>query len=173
MATEVKTVFVSSSARTSVDSPSSSFTVYLQNPVKDVFKAELLYASVPNSVYNLTNGSNVIQIDGNTYSIPTGYYGVTGLATELTYAIKPLSNVTATFLSNEGKYVLWRPDGPFTANVLSSELSDLLGIPVAVQQSSETPPLVTTPGVIPLYAYNTAYSENFKNFINCKISYRD
>ena len=162
MTTEVKTVFVTSSARAS--GQGNSFTVYLQEPVKDIFKAELLYASVPNSIHNLTNGTNVIEISGNTFSVPNGFYGVTGLANELTNAVNPLSGVSVTFLSNEGKYVLWNPDNQFTVNILSPELALLLGFKT-LNNVSGTAPVSSPPGVIPLYSNNTVYSETYKNFL--------
>lgn len=162
MTTEIKTVLVSSSARSS--GSGNAYTVYLQNPIKDVFKAELLYASVPNSIYNLSNGTNVIEISGNTFSIPQGFYGVTGIAKELTNAIYPLSNVSVTYLSNEGKYVLWNPHEPFTANILSSELAKILGF-TTVTNISQTAPSVSPPGIIPLYANSVAYSETYVNFL--------
>lgn len=162
MATEIKTVFVSSSARAS--GSGNSFTVYLQDPVKDIYKAELLYASVPNSIYNLTNGENVIEINGNTFSIPSGFYGVTGLARELTNAVAPLSNVSVSYLSNEGRYVLWNPVRSFTVNILSSELALLLGF-TNLNNVSQVPPSASPPGIIPLYAGNAAYAGTYKNFV--------
>jgi hypothetical protein len=161
MTTEIKTVLVSSSARAS--GSGNSYTVYLQNPIRDIYKAELLYASVPNSIYNLSDGTNILEISGNTFSIPPGFYGVTGIATELTSAIKPLSNVTVTFLSNEGKFVMWGPE-PFTANVLSPTMARILGF-TNVNNISQTPPLASPPGIIPLYADSTTYAQTYKNFL--------
>jgi hypothetical protein len=162
METEIKTVFVSSSARAS--GSGNAYTVYLQTPVKDIYKAELLYASVPNSLYNLTNGTDVIEINGNTFSIPVGFYDVTGLARELTNALVPLSNVSVTYLSNEGKYVLWNPSGSFTVSILSQELRTLLGF-TGSSYTSQVPPSASPPGVIPLYADNLAYAGTYKNFV--------
>ncbi len=163
MATEIKTVFVSSAA--SATGLGNSYTMYLQTPVKDIYKAELLYASVPNSMYNLPDGTGVISVSGNTFSIPRGYYEGVGLASELTNAIKQVSNVTVTFLSNEGKYLFTDPGKPFTVQVLSADLAQLVGLEVGVTYSSQSPPPVT-PGVVPLYASNAAYPQNFLKSTN-------
>jgi len=95
---------------------------------------ELLYASVPNTMYNLNDGTNVIGFTdtNNTidnvvlHTIPPGFYGAGGLCTEIVNATFLSSNVCVSFLQNEGKFLFTRPTS-FTMNIMTQEMASLLG----------------------------------------------
>jgi hypothetical protein len=59
----------------------------LNNTIKQVRKVELVSASVPNTLYNISNGSNIISIsnvsgDFLTFSIPDGFYKTIWIGTK-------------------------------------------------------------------------------------------
>ena len=66
--TEIRNIFCSSESRNvSQDPYGNSYTLHLTTPIKDVSKVELLHASVPNTLYNLTDGTGVIGLS-NTFT---------------------------------------------------------------------------------------------------------
>lgn len=149
---EVKNLYVSSENRNTTLFPyGNSYTLYLDTPIKDITMVELLYASVPNTMYNLTNGTNVIGFSATSdttptpgaeimQTLPSGFYGATGLATEITNAVYLSSNITVTWLQNEGVYYFSRPDGPFYMNVATNQMATLLGFPGAGEYASSNNP---------------------------------
>lgn len=127
---EVKTVFVTSTNRDLAKDPyGNSYTLYLSTPIKDITNVEILYASVPNTMYNLTNGLDVIQFNSNTYSLSEGFYNSTGLANEIECAECCIDHVQVQYLQNEGKYLFSSKCNTFTMNVLSKEVASMVGLP--------------------------------------------
>ena len=53
---------------------SNSYTVYLTKDLRNITQVDLVQASVPNVVYNITNGFEVINVNGQVYSIEEGFY---------------------------------------------------------------------------------------------------
>jgi len=116
-------VFANSVTRNSNLFPSgNSYTLYLSSPVRNVERVDLVSARVPNTMYNLTNGTNVLSIGGAQKSIPTGFYNTWDLAAQLTAA-----GLTTSYLSYSGKFSF---TGTFT--VSSPQLAQMLGVPVGV-----------------------------------------
>lgn len=133
--TEVKNIYVTSTNRDTNRFPyGNSYTLYLTTPIKDITNVELLYASVPNTMYNVTNGSNVIgftdtsNVTGNCVlvTIPLGFYGSTTMAGTIYNATSYYSNVAISYLSGEGLFLFTR-NTSFTMNVMTQELATLLG----------------------------------------------
>ena len=129
---EVRQLFVSSENRDTTLYPSgNSYTLHITEPIKDITRVELMYASVPNTLYNLSDvSSNVIEIDGVGFNIPPGFYGASALATELTYAITTDTGITVQYLPAEGKFLFTRPNtgGTFDIDIISPELAKMLGL---------------------------------------------
>jgi hypothetical protein len=127
---EVRQLFVSSENRNTTLYPSgNTYTLHITEPIKDIARVELLYASVPNTLYNLSDvSSNVIHVDSTEFSMPPGFYGASGLATELTYTINTDTGITVQYLQSEGKFLFTKTGAPFTMNVLSTELASMLGL---------------------------------------------
>ena len=171
MATEIKTVFISSAARDPKDT-GESYTVFLQTPVKDIFKAELLYASIPNTILNITNGSNVIttNVNGNgsnTFSIPTGFYSAGGIASEITNAINLTTGITLAYLGNEGRFIWYKLTEPFTVAINTVELATILGMQDSGTNFSSIPcPSNPTPPdtIYPFGANNSLYKNTYGNY---------
>jgi hypothetical protein len=109
--------------------------LHITNPIKHVSKVELLYASVPNSLYNITgteySESVVLSDTSNTFSIAPGFYNATSLALELQNAMYNKINVSVEYLPSEGKFLFSRPTSTgFSLISLTEELSKLIGIPM-------------------------------------------
>lgn len=173
---ESRTVFVSSENRDQTIFPNgNSYTLYLKEPIKEIRQVELLHASVPNSIYNVTDGSDVLSLsnvvatglsqtlgDLTTFSIPEGFYGATGLASSITNASSNVSGVTVTYLVNEGKMLFARDTtttGPFGLYIRTNEMAGLLGFDTSrvgnVIMSSNV--VVEVDQNLPLYSDNTIY----------------
>ena len=148
---EVKNLFVSSENRDTTIYPSgNSYVVELNTPIKDIRRVELLYASVPNTIYNVSDGTNVINIDSVDFSIPEGFYSGSGLATELTNAVNSTSSVTITYLQNEGKFLFTKASS-FTLVLTNAEMGNLLGLGTGTFNSIDA-------SGVPLYANNLRYT---------------
>ena len=155
---EEKNIYITSTNRDLVKFPyGNSYTLYLSTPIKDITKVELMYASIPNTVYNVNNGSNVIgftdtsNITGNCVmcTLPVGFYGTCSMAGAVYDATQYFSNVSCSFIMSEGKFFFTRPTS-FTMNVETQELASLLGFDfpcsIGATQASTTP-----------YAHNLMY----------------
>ena len=134
----VKYVFVDSTNRdTSIYPYGNTFTLHLTSPLHSVTQVDLVAARVPNTMYNLTNGTNVLVWSDLTttsnISIPTGYYSADGLAQALTNASGLLFNVD--FLCSEGKYMFSSNVANFTIEGKTSQIRSMLGIDPGVLSS--------------------------------------
>ena len=168
---EVYNLFVSSENRDVDKYPSgNSYTLHLPTILHNVTKVELLQASVPNSIYNVTDGSNVISVSNVTtsvggplvdFSIPVGFYDGCGLATELSAAIYNDTHVQVDYLEHEGKFFFYREDTSFTIVANTPEMENLLKLYVSTY--SQVPPTVTSPTYTPLFSNNLRYQN--KNFV--------
>jgi hypothetical protein len=99
----------------------SSYVLHLTTPIKDIERVDLVSARVPNTVFNCTNGSNVLSISSSNVSINPGFYSVYGLAQALTGAI------TLEYLPDEGHF-LFSSAASFTLYIHSQELATMLGL---------------------------------------------
>ena len=170
---EYRTVFVSSENRDkSIHPDGYSYTLHLSESIKDVEYAELLYASVPNSIFNLSTGTGVISFsntstgqvgisDMTTFSLSNGFYGATDIASSITNAVGNIAGITVTYLASEGKFLFARDKthGPFSMYSNTTEMSRLLGFSDSntnVQIDSSN--VAFTSGTdIPLYSDNQIY----------------
>jgi hypothetical protein len=95
---------------------------------------ELLYASVPNTMYNVNDGANVIGFSHtsdttgnvNLTTLSSGFYDTLNLPSAVYSASQVYSNVTVTYLSGEGKFLFTRPTS-FTMDIMTKELASLMG----------------------------------------------
>lgn len=139
----VKYVFADSTNRDTTLYPyGNAFTLHLTNPLHSIIQVDLVAAKVPNTMYNLTNGSNVLEwtntsnalapVQSNV-SIPTGYYSAYGLAHALANAAGFLFCVD--FIESEGKFLFSSNATSFTIQGRSSEIRTMLGINSGVHNS--------------------------------------
>jgi hypothetical protein len=169
MVGETRNVFVSSENRdTSIYPNGNSYTLHLTTPIKDISRAELLHASVPNSMYNLNDGSNVVAFSNSVsstgdpltyFSLPVGFYGAITLSEQIQNAISNVSNISVDYLEAEGKFLFTRdiaPDGPFQMKPETAEMATMLGFNDTTLLTS-TNVAVETGLNLPLYSDNLLY----------------
>ena len=101
----------------------NSYVLHLTTPIKDIERVDLVSARVPNTMYNLTRGSNVLSVNSSNVSLNDGFYSAYGLATALTAA----STIVLDYLPDEGHF-LFSNSASFTIFVHSEELSKMLGL---------------------------------------------
>lgn len=105
----------------------NAYVVHLPKPINSVVRIELVSAKVPNSMYNLTNGSNIM---ATTYtsnvSIPPGFYSASLLEEALNGKLDP-NHETVQYSEAEGKFLYFTKSPGAYANVYSSELNRMLG----------------------------------------------
>lgn len=171
---EVKNVFVTSENRDTAQFPyGNAYTLYLTNPIKNIRKVELVYASVPNTLFNLTSNANFISFSNTatktmsnlsnltSFSVAQGFYGASGLATEITNAIGNTTAITMSYLSSEGKFLFTRATGtgPFTMTINTVEAANLLGFPASVVGTAinSSNVAVGTSLQVPIYSDNVTY----------------
>jgi hypothetical protein len=122
-------VYVDSTNRDKTLFPNgSSYTLHLTDVVKNVSRVDLVAAKVPNTLFNVTNGSNVLTYTGisglSNIFLDTGFYSAYGIQSELTNSSNAL--VAYQYLPDEGKYLLFAAD-PFTVTFHTSEIAKLTG----------------------------------------------
>lgn len=101
----------------------NSYVLHLQTPIKNPVRVDLVSAKVPNSMYNLTDGSNVISFgDGTHVSLPPGFYSSDLLDTALIPYFQ--------YLPAQGRFKYMGTQN-FTLN--TNEISKLLGFDQGVQ----------------------------------------
>ena len=170
---EYKHIFVSSENRDQTKYPSgNNYVLHFTSPIKNVKRVELLHATVPNTIYTLSSGTNVISVSNTSatqgedltqISIPPGFYSGTGLASEITNAISNICGITSTFLPNEGKFLFTRSStSPFSIQVNTDEMRTMLGFDSGVIDSSNVATDYQSLE-IELYSDNTRYRD--KDFI--------
>ncbi len=139
----MQTIFVSSVGQ----AQGNDYVVNLVHPIKRVKRVELLYAQVPNSLYNLTvdGGASSISIStqspahSETYTIVPGFYSGAQLATEITSTIYSNSGVTCTYLAAEGKFVFTRSTDLVSITFNTTGIRTILGMPSgSITPSSST-----------------------------------
>lgn len=117
-------VFADSLNRDSNLYPSGdSYILHLTTPIKNIERVDLVSARVPNTMYNITNGSNVFSIGGAPVSIRNGFYSTYGMAAVVT------SNalVTLTYLPDEGKFAFSKTTA-FSITIQSEEFAKIVGL---------------------------------------------
>jgi len=157
---EVKNIFVTSTNRDVTRFPyGNSYTLYLTTPIKDITSVELLYAGIPNTMYNLTNGSNVIGFSSQSSNtlvfntLPEGFYSSATLSTTIYMATAYSANVSVGYIEAEGRFIFTRPTS-FVMNVATQELASLMGFDFPCN-------VTATNSATTVYANNLAYSNLF------------
>jgi hypothetical protein len=116
------------------------YTLYLTNPLKNISKVELVSAKIPNSIYNLNLGSNVLNFGGTSnLSLAPSFFSASTLASEITATGRLPAGLSIYYSANEGKYILYSASS-FTMNVTTQEMATMLGMPPGVVQTAVIPP---------------------------------
>jgi hypothetical protein len=104
----------------------NSYTLFLQTPVHNIKKVDLVSAKIPNTIYNLTSSSNVITIDSSSnIFLNSGFYSSISLVNAIN-GQDP--NVSVAYLDAQGKFIFY---GTFdTLTCLNAEIAEILGLPI-------------------------------------------
>lgn len=141
-------IFADSNNRTPTES-SNAYHLDIVSPIKNVTRVDLVSAKVPNSVYNVTTGS--ILLNGSTaYVLEPGFYSACGLASRLTTEL-----INTDFDENTGKFVFWST-ASFTLEAVSSDVRKVLGLTAGTKTSA-----LQTSG-----KYNGVYTVKSENVID-------
>lgn len=120
----------------------NSYVLHLTKPLRNVSRVDLVSAKIPNSIYNLTDGSNCYVVNGVSFSLAPGFYSAYGLADALTNHM-----ITVEYLPDQGKFIFY--DGnPFTLEFNNHEIRTMTG-------SGDSTTAQTTTG--------TPYENKYKN----------
>lgn len=85
----------------------NSYSVWTSGTIRMVKSVELVCARIPNTIYNIPNGSNVLQINSTPINLSPGFYSASSLVNDLTLQSNLSSiGMTTTYLQSEGKLVL-------------------------------------------------------------------
>lgn len=145
-------VYANSTQRDSVLYPyGNSYTLHLTKPIKNISRVDLVSAIVPNTVYNLTAGTNVIYInDTSNVSLNPGFYTASTLVSEFNDSRQVTSGTaTLAYLANEGHFIFYGSLTSITCN--SEEIANILGLPLGKTNA-------LTVASNPVYANNVTYS---------------
>lgn len=117
----------------------NAYTLYLTNPLKNISKVELVSANIPNSIYNLNLGSNVLNFGGTSnLSLAPSFFSASTLATEITATGRLPVGISVYYSANEGKYIFYSASS-FTMNATTQEMATMLGVPFGVVQTATGP----------------------------------
>lgn len=146
-------LYVDSRQRDVTQFPSgNSYTLFLQSPMHNVERIDLVSAKIPNTVYNLTRGSNVLLFSATSnVSFNPGFYSTCSIVDTFNNSDQ-VSNVMMTYLDAEGRFI-------FTGNLTSvttqtQEIADILGLPLGTTASI---PIASNPVYAGLFPTANAY----------------
>ena len=123
----IKYVYADSTNRDVILYPSgNSYTLHLTNPIKNIVRIDLVAAKVPNTMFNVNNGTNFLSIGSTFVSILPGYYSADGLASSITNASGGL--ISMYYLIDQGKFLFSNTTSAFTITPGTSEAKKTLGI---------------------------------------------
>jgi len=100
-----------------------SYVLHLTTPIKNIERVDLVSARVPNTMFNITEGSNVFSISGTPVSIRTGFYSAYGMADAVTAS----GTVTCDYLPDQGKF-LFSNASVFSITIQTEEFAKIVGL---------------------------------------------
>jgi hypothetical protein len=104
----------------------NAYTLFIQNPLKNVTKVELVSATVPNTIYNITDGVNIFSLNQTTNcSVSNGFYSTSCLVDSVNKS-EVGNDVTLAFLCEEGKFI-FHAQNEFTIDIFSNEFLSVTG----------------------------------------------
>jgi hypothetical protein len=157
----VREIYVDSRRRNE-NEHGNAYTLFIQTPLKNVNRVDLVAATIPNTMYNITNGANIFSISSTKISIANGFYSASSLACAVNSSMGGMPKMI--FLGEEGKFMIYSNVSSFNLNVLSSEFSAITNI-----HSGNSKIASPSTGIYcPCYAgVNFVKSSNVANFKTC------
>lgn len=120
-----------------VGTSGNAYSIWMSDTLRMITGVDLVCARVPNTMYNVTNGSNLFQINSTPINVAPGFYSSTSLVSDLAVQSNiAASGLSVAYLTSEGKFIF--------SNALSFSFSTangtLLGFPsnVAITSSLGT-----------------------------------
>jgi hypothetical protein len=110
----------------------SSYVLHLTTPIKNIERVDLVSARVPNTMYNITEGSNVFDINGTLVSIRNGFYSAFGMAEAVTAS----GAVTCDYIQDQGKYIFSNASA-FSITIQSEEFARIVGLSNAATYTAD------------------------------------
>lgn len=108
---ETRYIYVSSENRDINAWPSANtYVMDLIEPIRDIVEVNLLSARVPNTIYNITLGSNLLTINTTNVSVAPGFYTQQQIVSSL---VGVPAGITVSFQAPEGRFM-------FQGNTLTS-----------------------------------------------------
>ena len=101
----------------------NSYVLHLTRPIRNIEKVDLVSARVPNTMYNLTDGSNIFSYNSSNVSLNQGFYSAYTLA----QAVTSNATVTLDYLPQEGHFI-FSSASTFTLKIQSSEFGTMVGL---------------------------------------------
>lgn len=113
----------------------NNYSVWLSDTPKMIKSVDLVSARIPNTMYNIPNGSNVFQINNSVpINISPGFYSATSLVSDLRVQSNlASSNINVSYLTSEGKLVFSNLQS-FTFN--TQQYGNVFGFPSNVTVTS-------------------------------------
>jgi hypothetical protein len=102
----------------------NAYVLHLTTPIKNIERVDLVSARVPNTMYNITDGSNVFSIGSTPVDIRNGFYSAYGMAAAVTSASSPIG---LDYLPDEGKFIFSNA-GAFSITINSEEFAKIIGL---------------------------------------------
>lgn len=109
----------------------NTYVLHVPTTIKNVIKADLVSARVPNTMYNLTNGTNVFSTSSliSPVSMNPGFYSAQLLADEINERLNIREAIQ--YSQAEGKFLYLTNESTSTITINSTELAKMLGLQVS------------------------------------------
>lgn len=114
----------------------NSYSVNLKSDIKNITQVDLVSVNVPNVLYNITRGLNVLNCDGLDYSIPIGAYNAVQLAAAITTTIPHMCDYVP--LTYQGMFVFSNLNSQFTLTFNTPEIQQRLGFSNTIITANNT-----------------------------------
>jgi len=133
----------------------NSYTLFLQTPIRNVKRVNLMTAKIPNTMYNLNQSANVLQVVTTTGGVSnvffnSGFYSTSSLSDVMN---TQLSNVSASYIDSEGVFLIHGNVAQFTT--LTQEFAQLVGFPFG---SATVHPMASNQEYNALFPMSNAYT---------------
>jgi hypothetical protein len=136
MTDRVQYLYVDSNNRT--EPYGNTYSLYLPQVIRGVYRVDLVSARVPNTIYNLSDGTSDLKVNGTIRNLPPGFYSAPTLASYLQTA----TGLSVNYLQGEGKFIFYSGSS-FNMNAISTQMSSLIGLPLNTQITSAVDPFYT------------------------------
>ncbi len=106
----------------------NNYVLHLLNPIKNVSRVDLVTAKVPNSMYNLTDGQDVLSTSSVSVSLSNGFYSAQTLLSEIKQRLDVRESIE--YIQSEGKFIYLTNESTSFITINKAELAKMLGMNV-------------------------------------------